>query len=84
MAYVRPVNKMPLSKQKKVDFLTEYAAYYRDAVAADDTALNRKIPRDAFIGLLQEMAPLLPGLLSRVLPCTELAETVGREGASRY
>ena len=43
MAYVRPVNKTPLSKQQKLDLLTEYAAYYRDAVAADDTALNQKI-----------------------------------------
>jgi hypothetical protein len=59
MAYVRPVNKMPLSKQQKVDLLTEYAAYYRDAVAADDTALNRKIPRDAFISLLDRIGSLL-------------------------
>ena len=59
MAYVRPVNNMPLSKQKKVDLLKEYAAYYRDAVAADDTALNRKIPRDAFIGLLDRIGSLL-------------------------
>jgi molybdopterin-binding aldehyde dehydrogenase-like protein len=36
-----------------------YAAYYRDAVAADDTALNRKIPRDAFIGLLDRIGSLL-------------------------
>ena len=59
MAYVRPVNKMPLSKQHKVDLLTEYAAYYRDGVAADDTALNRKIPRDAFISLLDRIGSLL-------------------------
>ena len=59
MAYVRPVNKMPLSKQKKIELLKEYAAYHRDAVAADDTALNRKIPRDAFIGLLDRIGSLL-------------------------
>ncbi len=43
MAYVRPVNTRPLSKQQKLHLLSEYAAYYRDAVAADDTAVNKKI-----------------------------------------
>ena len=43
MAYVRPVNKTPLSKQQKLHLLSEYAAHYRDAVSADDAALNPKI-----------------------------------------
>jgi hypothetical protein len=62
MAYVRPVNKTSLSKQKKLQLLTEYAAYYRDAVAADDadeTTLNQKIPREAFSGLLDRIGSLL-------------------------
>lgn len=59
MADVRPVNNAPLSKQDKLRLLKEYAAYYRDAVSADDKALNRKIPREAFADLLDRIGTLL-------------------------
>lgn len=59
MAYIRPANKTRLSKPEKLHLLSEYAAYYRNAVASDDAALNRKIPRDAFSGLLDRIGSLL-------------------------
>jgi hypothetical protein len=59
MAYVRPVNTTPLSKQQKLHLLSEYAAYYRNAVASNDHALNQKIPRDAFADLLDRIGSLL-------------------------
>jgi uncharacterized protein YbaR (Trm112 family) len=59
MPYVRPTNDTPLSKQDKLRLLSEYQAYYRDAVSADDTALNRKIPRGAFTDLLDLIGILL-------------------------
>jgi hypothetical protein len=59
MPYVRPANNRPLSKQEKLRLLTEYAAHYRDAVLNDATALNRKIPREAFTDLLDRVGMLL-------------------------
>jgi hypothetical protein len=59
MPYVRPANNRPLSKQEKLRLLTEYAAHYRDAVLNDASALNRKIPREAFTDLLDRVGMLL-------------------------
>lgn len=55
MAYKRPVNSVALSKQQKLSLLTDYVSYYESEVSRDRSVLNRKVPRGAFVGLLDQI-----------------------------
>ncbi len=59
MSYQRPTNPNPLSKAEKVELLREYSEYYRSLATTDQSALNRKVPRDAFADLLDRIGKLL-------------------------
>jgi hypothetical protein len=74
MSYKRPVNKSPLSKAEKLDLLKHYNEYYRNLVANDRSALNRKVPREAF-------NDLIGGLGEKVL--AESARLASTEGPIR-
>ncbi len=59
MAYKRPTNGRQLSSAQKTALLADYLQSYRVSVAADPTALNRKLPRAAFSGLLDRIGEIL-------------------------
>ena len=59
MPYQRPVNTNALSKEQKLSLLKEYICHYEREAALDQTVLNRKVPREAFSGLLDQMGDLL-------------------------
>ncbi len=71
MAYQRPTNRLPLSKSEKLDLLKDYVRHYQQLAAADPTALNRKVPREAFDDLLDRLGEML------LAESTRLAETKG-------
>jgi hypothetical protein len=53
------MNPNPLSKAEKVELLRGYSEYYRKLATTDQSALNRKVPRDAFAALLDRIGKLL-------------------------
>jgi hypothetical protein len=59
MAYRRPTNKRLLSKTAKLDLLKAYTIHYQQVAATDPAALNRKVPRDAFEGLLDRIGEII-------------------------
>jgi hypothetical protein len=59
MAYKRPTSRGKLSKAEKLDLLRNYNRYYRELYVADETVLNRKIPRGAFADLLNRLGEML-------------------------
>ena len=59
MAYIRPINRSPLSKQDKRRLLVEYVEHYQKAVAEDVEFLNRKLPRNALDGVLDRIGTIL-------------------------
>ena len=59
MSYQRPTNPNPLAKAQKVELLREYSEYYRKLAATDQSALNQKVPRDAFVAMLDRIGNLL-------------------------
>lgn len=59
MSYKRPTNANPLTKADKVQLLREYSQYYRQLVNTDQSAMNRKLPREAFAKLLDLIGQLL-------------------------
>lgn len=59
MPYQRPVNRKALSRDQKVSLLKEYTSHYEREVAHDPNALNRKVPREAFSELLDDIGTLL-------------------------
>jgi hypothetical protein len=59
MSYQRPTNPNPLSKAEKIELLREYSEYYRSLAITDQSALNSKVPRDAFAALLDRIGKLL-------------------------
>src|SRR4051794_11999463 len=59
MGYTRP---QPLSKLPKVErhrLLHEYYEHYRHLAEQDSSLLNRKVPREAFSALLDEVGELI-------------------------
>ena len=59
MAYNRPTNKQKLSKPEKLDLLNDYAEHYRHLMATDKAALNRKVPRELFGDLMDQLGEML-------------------------
>jgi hypothetical protein len=59
MPYERPVNLAPLSKAQKLTLLKELVTHYEVEAALDRGALNRKMPREAFAGLVDRVGELL-------------------------
>jgi hypothetical protein len=59
VAYERPTNRLKLSMQEKMSLLREYLQYYSQLVATDETVLNRKVPRQCFGDLLDQIGELL-------------------------
>lgn len=59
MSYKRPTNANPLTKADKVQLLREYSQYYRQLINTDQSAMNRKLPREAFAQLLDRIGQLL-------------------------
>jgi hypothetical protein len=59
MPYERPVNTSALSKEQKLSLLKEYISHYEREAARDRSVLNRKLPREAFSGLLERIGELL-------------------------
>jgi hypothetical protein len=59
MSYQRPTNPNPLSKPEKVELLRNYLGFYQKLAASDQSALNRKVPRDVFAALLDRIGKLL-------------------------
>jgi len=55
MSYQRPQNDRPLSKAEKLQLLKAHALHYRMLAGTDPSALNRKVPRDAFSELIQRI-----------------------------
>jgi hypothetical protein len=71
MAYVRPINLVPLSKEQNLNLLSEYFEHYRGLIASDKTALNRKVSRSDFSDLLDRIGEVL------LAESAKLAETEG-------
>lgn len=59
MAYRRPENEQKLSKPEKLDLLKDYAEHYRHLIATDKAALNRKVPRELFRDLIDQLGEVL-------------------------
>jgi hypothetical protein len=59
MAYKRPTNGNPVSKQEKLALLIEYVGYYQHVVSVEPSALNRKVPREAFAKLLDQIGEII-------------------------
>jgi hypothetical protein len=59
MAYERPRNSSPLSKDEKLDLLKQYFEYYRSLAATDRSVLNQKLPREALNDLLNSLGAML-------------------------
>ena len=60
MGYERPENELPLSPKEKPVLLKQYFEYYRALYRENPSALNAKLPRDAFDDLLNELGEMLP------------------------
>lgn len=71
MTYKRPTNRLPLLKADKLNLLKDYIEHYRQLATTDKTALNRKVPREAFNDLLDRVGGLL------LAESAKLAESVG-------
>jgi hypothetical protein len=59
MAYERPVNELPLSPKEKPVLLKQYFEYYRALYKENPSALNTKLPRDAFDDVFNELGEML-------------------------
>lgn len=59
MKYQRPVNNTPLSNAEKLDMLDQYIQHYQASAAKDISVLNRKVPREAFIDVLDRVGHVL-------------------------
>jgi len=59
MSYRRPVPISKLGKEQKVSMLGAYYEHYRQLAARDPYLLNRKIPREAFTDLVDQIGTLL-------------------------
>jgi hypothetical protein len=59
MTYERPENLLPLSPKEKPALLKQYFEYYRARYKENPSALNSKLPRDAFDDLLNELGEML-------------------------
>jgi hypothetical protein len=59
MGYQRPQNDRPLSKAEKLNLLKANTLYYQTLANTDPSALNRKIPREAFGELLERVGEIV-------------------------
>lgn len=59
MAYKRPRPEAKLSKDERAELLTRYYGEYRAWATEDASQLNRKVPREVFEGLLNQIGELL-------------------------
>ncbi len=59
MRYQRPRNHRSITKSEKLALLKEYATEYEVLAKADPSALNRKMPREAFSEMLDAVGVLL-------------------------
>jgi hypothetical protein len=71
MSYKLPTNRTPLSSTEKLNLLKDYVQHYRQLAASDRTILNRKVPREAFGGLLDRLGEML------LSESTKLTEATG-------
>jgi hypothetical protein len=58
MAYIRPQPASKLNKAQRQVVLRDYYEEYRRSVEGDPDLLNRKLPRDAFAELLDQVGEL--------------------------
>ena len=54
-----PTNQTRLSKTEKVELPREYGQYYQELIVKDESALTRKVPREVFADMLDEVGTLL-------------------------
>jgi hypothetical protein len=59
MPYQRKSRDSKLSKKEREALLQDYWTFYRERTKIDPSALNRKIPREAFTDLLDELGALI-------------------------
>lgn len=59
IAFTRPANINALSKETKLTLPKDHVSHYEREAALEPTALNRKIPREAFSELLDRIGGLL-------------------------
>ncbi|MEO8217308.1 MAG: hypothetical protein ABI718_09505 [Acidobacteriota bacterium] len=59
VGYQRPQATVRIAKEERTALLRDYFEHYHEAAAADPSALNQKIPRGAFAGLLDRIGELL-------------------------
>lgn len=59
MAYERPINRLKLSKQEKLDLLEDYIQHYRQLIATNKAVLNQKVPRQSFADVLDRVGEIL-------------------------
>jgi len=59
MKFKRPTNSAALSKDQKIALLRDYIVHCERLAASDPSALNQKVPRDAFSNLLDQVGDLL-------------------------
>lgn len=59
MPYKRPQSEIKLSAEEKKDLLREYMAFYQTQVQMDIANLNKKIPREVFGTVLDEIGTIL-------------------------
>ena len=87
MPYNRPANPVALSKEQKVGLLRDLVSHYEVEAPLDPGALNRKVPREAFAGLLDRVGELLlqeskqlgeePGVVHDFLEANPLPSSMG-------
>lgn len=59
MPYIRPTPKCRLEKPEKVRIVKAMVEHHRQAFTKDPDSLNRKVPRNAFADLLEDVGVLL-------------------------
>ncbi|MCC5807973.1 MAG: hypothetical protein JJU00_16725 [Opitutales bacterium] len=59
MSYIRPKTKTKISPEDKADVLRDCIAHCQEAFQRDPESLNRKIPREIFSAVLDEVGALL-------------------------
>jgi hypothetical protein len=59
MAYVRPINTVPLSSGAKRELLSEYSDFYRELAGRNPGELNKKLPRSVLTGSLDRIGELI-------------------------
>lgn len=59
MPYKRPKSDVQLSSEEKKRLLSEYLAFYQVQSQIDRANLNKKVPREAFVAVMDEIGEIL-------------------------